>query len=59
MDNAAAIIAGLTTLAAGIAAIIKNTRDISILKKYACFRLPCPRRLSQDELQSKSSDLEN
>ena len=44
----------LTAITGLIATIVKNSRDIALLKRYACFRNPCSDRLSRDALGSKS-----
>lgn len=50
-----AAVAAITTAVAGIVTtLVKNSRDIAHLKRYACFRFPCPDRLTTDALQSKS-----
>lgn len=53
-------VASIITAAGGvIAVLVRNTWDIYRLKKYACYRYPCPNRITNDELdalQSKSSE---
>jgi len=46
----------LITAATGlIATLVKNSRDIELLKKYSCYRNPCPDRIQSDAPQSKTS----
>lgn len=53
-ESITALAAAITALGGVVATLIKNSRDINRLKRYACFRLPCPERLSEEALQSKS-----
>lgn len=57
MNNIEIIIGGIVALAGSVTAIIKNSRDIAMLKKYACLRMPCDDRIPADALQSKNSRL--